>query len=140
MEDASTINSYLMKKFGLLSKLAANTETQCRFVHKREMKGLGRILTERDVLMENLAVLERTQQASDSKWQTMPEFEPMLQSIADKEAAILVRSRQVLEAAKLERGRIAAELKSRKAQRQINNQYVNHWMVMVPGAHINKKR
>ena len=41
----------LNKKMQILDKIVTNTEAQCRFIQRREMKGLKRVLAEREVLL-----------------------------------------------------------------------------------------
>ena len=69
----------------------------------------------------------------------MPELAPVIQEITHKQQEIMNRSSQVMQEAVAERARIAAELRSSKARRQVKNQYVNPWTVMVPGRRINEK-
>ena len=129
---------YLNKKLQILTELAANTETQYRFIPRREMNGLGRVLDEREVLLEQLATLNN-QLAKDQSWKNMTILAPLLQDITNQEQQLIQRSKEVLQDAVTERQLIATELKNSKVQRQVNNQYINPWAIMGRGGRINAK-
>jgi hypothetical protein len=139
MEEWKKMNYFLTKKMEIIDKIAANTEIQCRFIHKREMRGLRRLLRERESLLAELTAVDSTLLSSDPKLKTMHVLASMLQSIASKQEDILSRGQQVLQEARMERSRIADELKNSKVKRQVSNQYVNHWTIMAPGSRFNKK-
>jgi hypothetical protein len=140
MEEWEKTNCFLTKKREILDRIAANTEIQYRFIHKREMRGLRRMLREREALMEELTAVDSMLLSSEPNLKTTRStLAPMIQLIADKQKEILSRSRQVLQEARLEHSRIATELKNSKVKRQVTNQYVNHWMIMAPGSRFNKK-
>ena len=132
------LNVCLLKKKQILEKIAANTETQCRFIHKREMKGLERVLDEREVLLDGLARINK-KLASDSAWKNAAALAPMVRDITHQQRELLKRSKQVLQEAIAERACIAAELKSNKIRRQVKNGYVNPWASIVGGRLINEK-
>ena len=129
---------HLTQKMQILEKIAANTETQCRFIHKREMKGLGRVLKERGVLLEELTALNQ-ELISDQTWKNVLALAPMAREIARRQQELLKRSRQVLQEAVAERELIAAELRNSKVHRQVKNQYVHPWAIMARGIRINQK-
>jgi hypothetical protein len=131
-------NCYLTQKMQILEKVAANTETQSRFIHKREMRGLGRVLGEREKLLEELATLNK-KLASDPTWKKMSLLAPMVRDITHKQQELLERSRQVLQEAMTELALIAAELKINKLERQVKNGYVNPWASIAGGRLINER-
>jgi hypothetical protein len=131
-------NCCFNKKLQILEKIAANTETQYRFIHRREMRGLKRVLRERDALIRELAAINE-ELSSDQTWKSMQELTPMLQAISRKEQDIMERGRQVMQEAVAERARIAAELKQSKARRQVENQYLNPWAIVARGSRINQR-
>lgn len=138
MESWKISKEYLLEKRELLEKIATKTETQCRFIYKREMTGLKRIQRERDALIEGVLAINR-ELAKDEKWKNMSGLKPLVEEIQQREQAIINRSEQVLQEAMSERARIAAELRNRKMQRQVKTQYVNPWAVVMRGSRINEK-
>ena len=129
---------FLNQKLQILKQLAANTETQFRFIPRREMNGLGRVLDERAVLLEQLAALNH-QLAKDQSWKNLKMLAPLLRDVSNQEQELIQRSKEVLQDAINEQKLIAAELKNSKVHRQVNNQYVNPWTIMGRGGHINAK-
>jgi len=138
MDKQEPIEGCLNKKKIILEKLAANTETQRRFIPKREMRGLRRILRERDVLMEELAAVNR-ELARYPGWKIMNSLALRLRELTLKQQEILRRAGEALQEAIMERNRIAAELNSKRTARNIKNRYVNHWLVRARGGRINEK-
>ncbi|GMB01215.1 hypothetical protein [Pelosinus sp. IPA-1] len=128
----------LNKKIQIIEKIAVNTEAQCRFIHRREMNGLKRTLAERDVLIWKLIAINE-ELSSDQTWKRMGKLKSIIQDITHKEQEIMDRSRQIIQEAVIERARIAAELRNSKAQRQVKSQYINPWVIMMSGRHINRK-
>ncbi len=138
MEPGETASCRLAKKLQILDKIAANTETQGRFIRARKMKGLKRVLRERAALIEGLRVVNE-ELAGNQGGKNQPGLTALLQDIADKQQTITDRSGQVLRQAVAERARIAAELKNSRAQRLVKNQYTNPWAVMMRGRLINER-
>jgi flagellar biosynthesis/type III secretory pathway chaperone len=138
MEQREAIEYYLERKMGILEKIAANTETQRRFIPRRELRGLRRVLREREALLQELAALNR-EIAGSLKWKTVNTLTPQFQAIAARQREIMNHAAQALQEAAMERNRIAAELNGSKKTRSIRNQYVNHWTVLAPGCRINEK-
>lgn len=128
----------LNKKRQILEEIAANTETQGRFIQQRKMKGLKRVLREREALIQDLGAVNE-ELAGDQKWKNRPSLTAVIQEIDDKQQKIVERSNQVLQQAVRERSNIAAELRKSKIGRQVNSQYVNPWAVMARGRRINEK-
>lgn len=135
LENAS---EYLNKKNNILGKIAANTETQYRFIHKREMRGLKRVLRERDTLIEELVAINLAL-SKDQSWKNIQGLIPLIQDLNHKQQEILDRSRQVIQEAVAERTRIAAELKSSRVRQQVKSQYINPWAVVAHGRRFNEK-
>ncbi|MEN6565544.1 MAG: hypothetical protein ABFC57_04525 [Veillonellales bacterium] len=129
MGQGERASHYLTQKMEIINKLSANTETQCRFIHKREMKGLGRVLREREVLLNELAMLNK-ELASDQTWEYVSAAASMIRNITDKQQELLERSKQVLQEAVAEHALIATELKSSKIRRHVKNEYVNTWTMI----------
>lgn len=138
MEQWEKASCYLNQKMQILDKIAANTETQCRFIHKRKMKGLKRTLRERAVLIEELVAIN-AELASDQSWESIPRLMAMMQDTTNKQQEIMDRSRQALQQAVAERACIASELRNSKVQRQLKSQYVNPWVIVARGRLINER-
>jgi len=132
------LKDILGRKMVILKKIAANTEIQLRFIPRRELRGLRRILRERDELLDKLADVNMELSYSPG-WETIPSLAAKRQEIAMMQQAILTRSSQGVQQAVTERRRIAAELNSSRAARNIKRQYVNHWAGMPQGGRINEK-
>lgn len=131
-------SSCLLKKLQILEKIAVNTEAQCRFIHRREMKGLKRTLGEREVLIWKLNSINE-ELSSDQSWKSVQRLTPIIQDIHYKEQEIMDRSNQSIQQAIAERTHIASELKNSKARRQVKSQYTNPWAAMMQGRRFNEK-
>lgn len=129
---------WLNKKRQILDEIAANTETQGRFIQSRKMKGLKRVLQEREALLLQLVAINE-ELAGDQTWKDSQNLAAMIQEIASKQQEIMDRSHQILRQAVAERVCIAEELRKSKIGRQVSSQYVNPWAVMARGRRINEK-
>ncbi|MBP2636640.1 MAG: hypothetical protein H6Q72_2547 [Firmicutes bacterium] len=129
---------YLNHKMQILEEIAANTEAQCRLIQARKMQGLNRVLAKRAVLLQTLKTING-ELAGDSDWKNMPQLAAMMQNNANMQRRVMARSREVLQQAVTEKTRIAAELRSSKIQRQVQNQYIAPWTIMLRGCRFNKK-
>jgi hypothetical protein len=136
MEQAS-VRSLLVKKMEILAAIAANTETQIRFVLKREMRGLRRLLNERELLIRGLAAVNADLEQAGQHLQAGL-FQDLLQPIALKQLEIANQSAKALQAAVAERDKIAAELHSVRALKNLQNGYVRRWLP-VRGNRFNEK-
>jgi|GEM_PF-2073336 len=129
----------LTKKIQIIEKIAVNTEALRRFIHRREMQRIQRTLDERDVLIEEFIAIN-AELAMDQTWKSMGEFTPIIQEIIHKQQEMIDRSRQSIQEAVAERARIADELKSSKARRQVKSHYTNPWAsVTAQGRRFNEK-
>ena len=128
----------LQRKLQILEQIAAKTETLCRFVPDRKMTGIRRVLRERNALIEELIAVN-TEIEGNLAWESMSGIKPLWQEVAGKQREVLERSRQVLQQAIEEKARIATELKNSRVHRQIRNQYVTPYKIMLPGCRFNKK-
>lgn len=138
MGQRENARSYLNKKNIILEKIFVNTEALCRFIQRREMKGLKRTLGEREVLIRKLIAINE-ELISDQAWKDMQGLTPLIQDIATKQQKIIDRSSQIMQEAVTERIRIAAELRNSKARRQVKNRYSNPWATIAQGRRINEK-
>lgn len=138
MEQSEEAHSCLQRKLEILDQIAAKTETLCRFIPNRKMTGIGRVLRERNVLIDELAAVN-AEVAGNPMWKNISGIEPLRQAAANKRREILERSRQVLQQAIEEKACIANELKNSRVHRQVRNQYVTPYKIMLPGCRFNKK-
>lgn len=128
----------MKQQMKLLDRLAANNATQGRFINRRDMRGLRRILRERDSLLAELMEIG-TALRQETGWQTDGTLGIKRKAIADRQREILASSRDLVQAAIRERSKLAAELSGSRAERQVQRQYVNPWLVMAAGSRINEK-
>ena len=138
MGQCEKMSDYLKQKNKILDKIAANTETQYRFIHKREMRGLRRVLREREVLIKELIGIN-LELSQDQSWKSNQGVVTLVQEMNLKQQEILDRSRQVIQEAITERTRIAAEIKSSRVRQQVKTQYINPWAVVAQGRRFNEK-
>jgi hypothetical protein len=138
MGQGEKVRDCLERKLQILEKIAAKTETLCRFTRDRKLKALNRVLEEREILIQSLTEVNR-ELADTPAWQSIPGITALLEAANNKQQAVLERSRQVLAQAREASAHIAAELKSCRVQKQIRSHYTNPWTVMLPGRRINEK-
>lgn len=128
----------LHKKLHIIEQLTANTEAQRRFIQQRKMTGLKRLLREREALLASLSEVNEDL-ARDQGWKSERSLARMLQEIKVKQHDMLERSAQAIQQAVAERKHIAFELRKSKVGRQVNSQYINPYVTMTRGRHINEK-
>lgn len=138
MGQEERLGDYLTEKLEILEKMIANTETQSRFIHKREMRGLRRILREREALLGKLLAVNN-QLTIDQGWKNSKQLMAVQQAIADRQAQLLKQSSQVITQAVTERTRIAAELNSSRMAKNLQNRYANPWATVSQGSRLNAK-
>lgn len=138
MENKETIDDWLLKKMMLLGRIAANTNTQSRFIQRREMKGLSRVAGEWEALINELKYIDQ-QLAGKLAGERHSHLLPAIQVIAEKQKMILNHGYQVLQEAMTERSRIAAELAASKQMKQLRKGYVDHWSTAPQGSRFNEK-
>ena len=138
MEQTEKIRLFLLNKLHIFAELAANTERQSRFIRKRQMTGLQRLLREREALLKALAETESVQ-LEDPQWRRNRDLMPLFQALAERQQEVFARSKQVLQEAEFELNRIAAELKRSKMTRKVNRQYVSYPEALLQGRRVNAR-
>ncbi len=138
MEQWKQVRTALHLMMDILSTIEANTETLSRFVRKRAITGLNRVLRERAVLIDELTVLNG-QLISETSWKRQPELMVLWQAIGLKQQEILRQSGLVVRQAMAEKADIADEIRQIRVKQQVRSRYVHHWAVLVPGRQINEK-
>jgi hypothetical protein len=130
---------FLAQKLAILEKIAANTATQGKFVGRREMRGLRRLLAERAALIDELAAVDERLTGDDSRRLLDASFATELRAIDARHREVLKVCGEVMMQACAERDRIAAELNSSRQVRQAKSRYVDRWQVMAWGNRLNVK-
>lgn len=138
MRQLEKYSSYLNQKMQVIEKIAVNTEALCRFIHRREMKGLKRTVEERDVLIRKLFTINE-ELSENQTWKSIGELMPMIKEIVQQEQEMIECSRRTIQEALAERASIAAELRSSKAKRQVKSRYTNPWASVAQGMCFNEK-
>lgn len=131
------ISKYLVKNIEILEKITVNTNTQLRFIHRQEMRGLRRIIQERECLIGELRIVAEIL-SNQTEWENKPWFQPLLQAVRDKQKQILNLSRAGIEAAMIERNNLKAKLRQFRVMRNVQNRYVSIWTPSF-GSRINAK-
>lgn len=131
------IGEYLVKNIEILEKIAVNTNTQLRFIQRQEMRGLRRIIQERECLIVELTSITEIL-SNQTGWKNKPQFQLLLQAVSDKQKQILNLSRNGLEEAMAERNKLKAKLRQFRVMRNVQNRYVNVWIPPF-GSRINAK-
>lgn len=139
MEQLEKANYCLNQKREIIEKIIDNASIHRHFIAKREMRGLKRVLNEREALINKLGAINQ-ELSLDRSWKGESRLAPLIKEIAQKEQKIIELSNQIIREAVAEKNCIAAELKQSKVHRQVRNQYVNPWASIVPGRRINERR
>lgn len=114
------------KKLQILEKIAANTQTQLRFVHKLQMKGLQRMLKERAALIDELTTINKKLEAALDR-EISGEIIALLAAIKEKQSEIIKTGNQVLQDAVIEQNGIKAKLQRIRTGRNLQNGYIKRW-------------
>ncbi|WP_333593800.1 hypothetical protein [Anaerospora hongkongensis] len=138
MGQTKTASAYLTEKLEILEKLLANTERQGRFVQKREMRGLRRILREREEFLNKLQTVNGHLD-SNEEWKNNEQLAAVRQAVSEKQAQLLKLSSLVITQAIAEKSQIAAELNSSKTAKNLQNRYANPWGAVSQGSRLNAK-
>lgn len=129
----------LKQKRQIIQRILANNETQRYFIQRQNMKGLQRLLLERDQLIEELAAVEGRLKSAGATWQQAAAWQAILQTVKEEQAAMLNSCKLIVEEAVAARLQIAAELREIKAGRLLKNNYAPPWPSMVAGRQLSIK-
>ncbi len=133
------IQQLLEQQLELLERIRANTETQRYFIRQRELRGLGRMLQEREVLINQLGAVRQAVEAF-ADWRNDPGLERLVESIELKRDETFQLINCVYREALAEKQRIGAEIKNLRLKRQLKNQYVLKWTMLSWGNRFNEKK
>jgi hypothetical protein len=117
----------LMDYRKLLKKITALTQTQLRFICRQDIRGLKRVIQERESLIAEAGSVQQILQKQPG-WENQLQFKSLQQEIAAEQRIILAMSRKGLEAAQLEKNKLKNTLQRFRQMRTAQNRYVNDWM------------
>jgi leucyl-tRNA synthetase len=138
MIQAKICSDYLAEKLGILEMLLANTERQSRFVQKREIRGLRRVLREREELLEKLSTINSLL-AEKQDWKNNKQLTAVRQAISERQTQLLKQSSLVITQAIAEKTKIAAEINSSRTAKNLQNRYASPWLTVSQGSRLNAK-
>lgn len=114
----------LMEKKAILKQIAANTETQLRFIRKLELRGLRRVIQEREKLISDLAAVSACL-ANEPGWESKQAMQFLVQAIAESYQNIMEVSRAALAAGMTERDKLKSKLQRMRTVRSGKNRYAD---------------
>ena len=133
----------LARQWELLRQIGVNTEIQRRFVRRRDLRGLRRLLREQAALLKELAAVNRElQNARESGifHEESEKSQDLRILIAAQQAEIMERGRGVLQEAQREKERIGAEIKNVVMRKQLKMKYQTaRRQTGAPGKRFNSK-
>lgn len=129
----------LTRKLQVTEVVIAKTETQLRFINKRQMKGLRRVLQERQSLIDELERITETLEADNTGWKMERELQPLLQEIAAKSLRMIQLSEEAVKTAIAERAAMAGELRQMRMKKSVNQTYFRPWQGLAVGRNFSVK-
>ena len=120
------IKNNLATKLVILEKIHANTEAQGRFVRKRQLTGLNRLLRERAVLIEKLAAVN-SRLSAENGWRDDRRLAAALQAVEKKQKETLSVCQLVVRQTMTEREQIREELYTSRSIRKAQRHYTRKW-------------
>lgn len=127
----------LTQKKELLDRIKANTETQMRLITRQDIRGLRRVIGERQKLIEEFAALA-SHMKQYREWEYHDEAQPLLLSIAERHRLVIEISRTTMELLKTERDNLKDRLRQVRLGKTVYHSYTT---VRPParGSYINTK-
>lgn len=116
------LNHSLEMKKNILERIFLNTETQFRFLQKGQMKGLFRLLNEREKFLGELAIVNEALEIKEN-WNTVFELQPLIQLIAEKETRIKEVNDRLLNQAVIEKDNLLKKLQRVREHQQWRKLY-----------------
>lgn len=114
--------AYLNQKNDLLGEMKANTETQLRFIARQDIRGLRRLIQERQQLIDAFATLcLQVRQYGD--WNSNREIQPLLLTIEERQRDVMELSQRVKQLLENERDTIRDRLRQVRQRRVAHNYY-----------------
>ena len=135
-----SIKAQLSRKSEIVEKICKNNEKLRRFIHKRNMLGVKRVLQETNNLIEELSAIDNLLRSqSDTGWQDLAEFRAITNTLKLQQTAMIASYQQTVQEATAERHSIAAELRDLKAKRLLGNHYSRQWPLITAGRRLSVK-
>lgn len=128
----------MTQKIEVIEKLIKNHEFQLRFIRRREMRGMKRLLRERAELIENFITVDK-QLRSHGSLEQVAVYADLMQEIETKQLIMLDLGKQAVQAAIAEQHNIAEELRNVKTNHQLANYYSRPWPLMTAGRRFSLK-
>ena len=135
---SSEVIGLLRSKLRILTEIKINTQKQGRFASRGEMRGLRRLLNEREALIWELLSLDREMTADCSRLEH-PELKKLVGAISAIQLEILDCWGKTRQEALSARDRAGAQLFAVRNGRRLQHQYVNRWATPTQGARINRR-
>lgn len=129
----------LTQKRQIMQRILTNNDTQRYFIQRQNMKGLQRLLLERDQLIEEFTAVEVRLKSAADNWQQASEWQAILQIVKEEQFAMLNSCKLVVQEAGAARRQIAAKLREIKAGRLLKNHYEPPWPGTVAGCQLSIK-
>lgn len=129
----------LAQKRQIIQRILANNETQRLFIKRQNMKGLQRLLLERDTLIGQLTTVEGKLRNAGGNWRQAAEWKEILQPINQERSALLDSCKLVAQEAIAARLQIADKLREIKAGRLLKDHYAPPWTGMGAGCQLSIK-
>jgi hypothetical protein len=136
--EPNKVFDYLQRQLKILEEIKVNTDKQGRFVRRGEMRGLRRLLGERQVLIDELVDLTG-KLAGDHPRSYLPDAEKLRKDIAARKLEIRDSFDKALREAMTARARIGVQLRDIRTGRRLQHQYVSCWTAPEQGSRFNKK-
>lgn len=131
------IDQCLHEKLGILQQIEKNTAILMRFVHRRDMTGMRRLLREQEKLIHALAAVH--ERMADCARPQGRSAEALCHTVESLQTGVLAAHAKLLEEALGERSKIAADLKNVRLKRNITNRYLGYGAAPRPGRRFNKR-
>lgn len=128
----------LAEKLALLDKIGINTAYQGRLLTKRRLGSLGRLLSERSMLIEQFGAID-AKLSAEPGWKNDRQFAAAVQTVTEKQKKVLTTCRRVLNAALAEHMRIGAEIGASRVMRRARDKYASNRGTTAAGLRLNIK-
>ena len=116
----------LHEKRRILAKITDNTERQVRFIRRQAMVGLNRLLRERSILLDEMAlVIERERE--DERWRDCHEAQEICREIQLEQEILMHENSLAVQSALHEKMAIANQLCSCAITQNIRKLYIGRW-------------
>ncbi len=133
-----TIYGQMARKLDILQKISTNTKIQKQFIQQRKMKGLLRLLRERAQYLQEWETLMKETDGTASLATADEEMKKLTLLIESKQQEIIKDNNAAMDAARVERDHIAADLRRVDSQIRLRNSY-EYQGIKFSGSRLNQK-